>query len=340
MSISISKKIISWYFKHKRTLPWREYKNLNDKHYKVLLSEFMLQQTQVKTVIPYFNKFYKKYPNFKSIAKTSNTSIIKMWQGLGYYRRAKFLYQTAKIIVNQYEGKLPNNYETLINFPGIGDYTAKTLLAIIFNKPLIGIDGNVKRVIQRVFYLKSSKNLLQSIHKSTKKLRYKKNNSELMQGLMELGSLICKPKNPNCSLCPLTLDCISYKNQNFKLDSKKKIIKLEEYFVIISFKNGKYLMTYEDNFGPLKGFLNFPIFSFKKNNIKNILKLHFNYTNKVSFTKKLTILISNRKCILYLYKINNMRCCDKKYFYMEKKKFKLGFQSSFMKKILKEISHI
>ena len=213
MSISISKKIITWYLKHKRTLPWREYNNLNDKHYKVLLSEYMLQQTQVRTVIPYFNKFYKKYPNFKSITKTSNTSIIKMWQGLGYYRRAKFLHQTAKIIVDQYEGKLPNNYEALINFPGIGDYTAKTLLAIIFDKPVIGVDGNVKRIIQRLFYLKYNKNLLQRIQKFTKKLRCKKNNSELMQGLMELGSLICKPKKPNCSFCPLTSECMSYKKK-------------------------------------------------------------------------------------------------------------------------------
>ncbi|MAW01807.1 MAG: hypothetical protein CMI81_02835 [Candidatus Pelagibacter sp.] len=340
MRISISKKIISWYFKHKRTLPWREYKNLIDKHYKVLLSEFMLQQTQVNTVIPYFNKFYKKYPNFKSLTKTSNTSIIKMWQGLGYYRRAKFLQQTAKIIVNQHEGKLPDNYEALINLPGIGDYTAKTLLAIIFNKPLIGIDGNVKRIIQRVFDIKSSKNLLQSVKKFTKKLQCKKFNSELMQGLMEIGSLICKPKNPNCSLCPLTSECLSYKNKSFKLKSNKKITKLEEYFILVSFKNGRYLMTYEDNFGPLKGFLNFPIFSYKECNIKNTLKFHFNYSNEVLFIKKLTILISNRKCNLYLYKMNNPSCYDKKYFYITKKKIKLEFQSSFMKRILKEITHI
>ena len=99
-------------------------------------------------------------------------------------------------------------------------------------------------------------------------------------------------------------------------------------------------MTYEDNFGPLKGFLNFPIFSYKEYNIKNILKLHFNYFNEISFIKKLTILISNQKCILYLYKLNNMVCPDKKYFYITKKKVKLEFQSSFMKRILKEIEHI
>ena len=119
MCKSISKKIISWYCKYKRNLPWRNHKNLKDKQYKVLVSEFMLQQTQVNTVIPFFNAFYKKYKNIQSLSKTSNTRILKSWQGLGFYRRAKNLLLCSKKLVKDHKSRLPNTLEKIKKLPGI-----------------------------------------------------------------------------------------------------------------------------------------------------------------------------------------------------------------------------
>ena len=154
MHLSISKKVLAWYQKYQRDLPWRKYKNQKDRHYKVLLSEFMLQQTQVKTALPFFNNFYKKINSLEKLSKTSQAKVNKLWQGLGYYRRAKFLLETSKIIKKKYNYKLPSQYEDLISLPGIGDYTASAISAIAFNKPFIPLDGNVERVLKRYLYLK------------------------------------------------------------------------------------------------------------------------------------------------------------------------------------------
>ncbi len=153
MSQILSKKIIAWYQKHQRKLPWRVYKSSSDRDYRVLLSEIMLQQTKVSTVIPYFNKFYKKFSTIKSLSKSRITSVLKLWQGLGYYQRARNLHQIAKIVSQKFGGKLPDSFSDLKNLPGIGDYTASAILSIAKNKPFIGIDGNVKRVISRIFLL-------------------------------------------------------------------------------------------------------------------------------------------------------------------------------------------
>ena len=203
MDSSISKKILAWYKKHQRKLPWRKYKSQKDRHYKVLLSEFMLQQTQVKTAIPYFNNFYKNIDSIEKLSKSSQSRVNKLWQGLGYYRRARFLLETSKIISKKFNLRLPNNYTELIKLPGIGDYTAKALLAIAFDKSEIGIDGNVRRVISRLFNLKNEKMILSNVEK----LKVKKNSSSLMQGIMELGALVCKPINPHCAECCLKNLC-------------------------------------------------------------------------------------------------------------------------------------
>ena len=335
MSKSISKKIISWYCKYQRNLPWRNYKNLNDKQYKVLVSEFMLQQTQVNTVIPFFNAFYKKYKNIQSLSKTSNTRILKSWQGLGFYRRAKNLHATSKIICQKHKGKIPSNYNELIELPGVGDYTAKAILAIAFDKSFLGIDGNIKRLVSRIFLLNSSKNFLNKLKTKVETLIINKNNSELMQGLMELGALICKPNNPLCRKCPISSECLTYKRG--KLNEKKnfKKIKNKNYFVIISKKKNKYLMTYKHELGPLKEFINFPIFV-KKYSIKNsIKKLKF---NNLKYIKKIKIPISNQNCNLFLYSASTTNKKPiKDYMYINKNQLEKKFQSSFMKKIMEEI---
>ena len=133
----ITKKILKWYDLNKRSLPWRKNVSLEKRQYYTLVSEFMLQQTQVVTVIPYFNQFIKKIPNLKSLAKVQDKKLIKLWEGLGYYSRARNLKKTAQIIIKSYKGKLPDNFEDLVSLPGIGNYTSSAILAIAFNKAYI-----------------------------------------------------------------------------------------------------------------------------------------------------------------------------------------------------------
>ena len=154
----LSNKILAWYDNHHRDLPWRKYRGFEDRIYKVLVSEFMLQQTQVKTVIPFFNKFLKVFPNLRKLSETTVEKVYKLWQGLGYYSRARNLLNTVKIIQSKYKGKLPADFEILKSFPGIGDYTASAIMAIAFNKDYIGVDGNVERFVARLFGYKNNKN--------------------------------------------------------------------------------------------------------------------------------------------------------------------------------------
>ena len=155
----ITKKILKWYDLNKRSLPWRKKVSLQKKQYYTLISEFMLQQTQVTTVIPFFNRFIKNLPSLKTLAKVNEKKLIKLWEGLGYYSRARNLKKTAQIIIKNFDGKLPNNFEDLLTLPGIGNYTANAILAIAFNKPYIPLDGNIERVLKRYLYLKKEKEI-------------------------------------------------------------------------------------------------------------------------------------------------------------------------------------
>ena len=155
----LTKKILDWYDLNKRSLPWRKKVSFQKRQYYTLVSEFMLQQTQVVTVVPYFNKFINKIPDFKSLARINDRRLIKIWEGLGYYSRAKNLKKTAQIILKKFNGKLPNNFEDLVSLPGIGNYTACAILAIVFNKPYIPLDGNIERVLKRYLYLKKEKEI-------------------------------------------------------------------------------------------------------------------------------------------------------------------------------------
>jgi len=155
MSNSIlTKKILYWYDNNKRTLPWRKKTSQIKREYYTLVSEFMLQQTQVSTVIPYFNKFIKDIPNISSLARIPEGKILKYWEGLGYYTRVRNLKKTAQTLEINYKGRLPNTIDKLKSLPGIGEYTANAIMAIAFNQPFIPLDGNIERVIKRLLNLK------------------------------------------------------------------------------------------------------------------------------------------------------------------------------------------
>ena len=280
MSKSIlTKKILYWYDNNKRKLPWRKKISQIKREYYTLVSEFMLQQTQVSTVIPYFNNFIKKIPNVIALSKINENKLLKYWEGLGYYSRVKNLKKTANILVKNFNGRLPSTIDELKLLPGIGDYTASAIMAIAFNKSFIPLDGNIERVIKRLLNLKlisqiSKENLI----KQKKILGTSIRASDYAQALMELGALICKPKNPLCFKCPVKRNCKSFRNNDFEIvkDKKKKIDKF--YKLKVYKKGNQFLLIKNTKFNFLKNFKIFPMYEIsKKDNLEK--NLNFKISN-------------------------------------------------------------
>lgn len=263
-SLLITNKILNWYDINKRSLPWRIKTSAKKKQYYTLVSEFMLQQTQVATVIPYFNRFIKNIPDLETLAEFQEEKLIKLWEGLGYYSRVKNLKKTAKIIITDFNKKIPDDFEKLKTLPGIGDYTASAILAIAFNKPFIPLDGNIERVLKRYFYLKKTNQISKDyLIKKKNLLGVSKRSSDYAQALMELGALICKPKNPSCTECPLINSCKSFLKKDFVLTKIKKINKSKYFELSIIKKNNKYLLIKNNKFNFLKNFIIFPMIETK-----------------------------------------------------------------------------
>ena len=259
-SLLITNKILNWYDINKRSLPWRIKTSAKKKEYYTLVSEFMLQQTQVATVIPYFNRFIKNIPDLETLAEFQDQKLIKLWEGLGYYSSVKNLKKTAKIIITDFNKKIPDDFEKLKTLPGIGDYTASAILAIAFNKPFIPLDGNIERVLKRYFYLKKTNQISKDyLIKKKNLLGVSKRSSDYAQALMELGALICKPKNPSCTECPLINSCKSFLKKDFVLTKIKKINKSKYFELSIIKKNNKYLLIKNNKFNFLKNFIIFPM---------------------------------------------------------------------------------
>ena len=250
----------------------------------------MLQQTQVKTVIPYFKKFTKKYKTLKSFSKSNEKKTLKLWEGLGYYRRARNLLATSKILVLEHNSKLPSTFKEIKALPGVGDYTANALLSLVHNKPGIALDGNVKRVFSRIINKKESKiNFDQFIEVNKKKFFNTKRNSDFVEALMEFGALICKPKDPKCDICNLNKKC-KYFNSSKKIKTtKKKMIKSKNYDVFCYINKKKQIaLTKKNNLGFLNQFSLPEIREAKKNIRTKDWKLLKKYKNSIS-NKKLNI---------------------------------------------------
>ena len=212
----------TWYQTHKRDLPFR---HTNDA-YAIWVSEVMLQQTQMDTMVPYYVRFMNEFPTVHQLAEASLEHVLTLVQGIGYYRRFKLLHQGAKYIVETYEGTIPNQYDLVRNIPGVGDYTAGAIMSIAFDAPYAATDGNVIRVLSRYYGI--STNL--SLPKERKSLHVMhQHNIEhaqpniYTQAVMELGALVCKPVQPNCSECPIQQTCYAYQhNQVDKLPQLEK----------------------------------------------------------------------------------------------------------------------
>ena len=244
-SNNLGEKISTWYAKNGRqNLPWR----YDISPYRVWISEIMLQQTQVNTAIAYFERFMAKYPDLQTIKKASEDDIYNLWSGLGYYRRASFIFQAKELIHAKFKGEMPDNYDDLMSLPGVGKSTAGAILSIAFNKPYPILDANVKKVISRIFFKKNFEEKI--FWNLSEDLLDKKNIFNFQQGVMDLGSQLCLPKNPKCNLCPVSSNCQSYLKSEFPLLSKKSIKRKKEFleFQLIQ-KNQKYFMTKENKLG-------------------------------------------------------------------------------------------
>ena len=324
---NISKKILNWYDNNKRQLPWRKQVAKKQIQYFTIVSEFMLQQTQVKTVIPYFNNFIDKIPNLKKLANISETKLMKCWEGLGYYSRARNLKRTAKKIISEFNGDLPRTIEELKTLPGIGDYTSRAIMAIVFNKPIIPLDGNVERVLKRVFFLKND-NEISKDNIINKKSFFGKSNrsSDYAQAIMEIGALICKPTNPSCFECPISKNCTSYKKNDFKIKSKNKFNKIKYFEADIYQNQNKYLLIKNNKFKFLKNLLIFPMKEVKKNKFNT------------SMNKKINIKMSNMDMKIILNKKNKSIKIRNSYL-LDKKSVKSQILPSFTKKIFSSVSN-
>jgi len=286
----LTKKILYWYDNNKRSLPWRKKFSQVKREYYTLVSEFMLQQTQVATVVPYFNNFIKDIPNISSLAKINEQKLLKHWEGLGYYSRVRNLKKTAQILKKNFKGRLPSTIAELKLLPGIGEYTANAIMAIAFNKPFIPLDGNIERVIKRLLNLKliteiSKENLISKKKILGTSIRA----SDYAQALMELGALICRHKTPLCSQCPLTKNCKSFKNDDFEIikEKRKKIDKF--YLLNVYKKNNKFLLIKNTKFSFLKNLKIFPMDEISKhNNVKKDLNFKISNMNMniiIQFTR-------------------------------------------------------
>ena len=270
----IQSKLLRWFEKNKRDLPWRKTRD----PYAIWVSEVMLQQTQVATVIPYYQKFLKSFPTIHHLAKSDLSKVLKVWEGLGYYSRARNLHQASKIIANHSNGKIPDKLKDLLNLPGIGRYTAGAILSIAYNKKAPILDGNVKRVLSRLFVVSGNpKKTEEFLWPLSESLIPKGSPGAFNQALMDLGSMTCTPKNPNCLSCPLKNLCQGYlsgKPESYPLRSvKKKVPHIEAIAAVIQ-KHGKVLLRQRPPKGLLGGLWEFPNWPIDgKKDLKEYLRL-------------------------------------------------------------------
>jgi len=262
--MSFSREIIQWYGLNKRDLPWRETKD----PYAIWLSEVILQQTRVAQGTPYYLKFIAEFPTVFDLAGASEESVLKLWQGLGYYSRARNLHAAAKQLVVEFKGVFPQEYGLLKSLKGVGDYTASAIASICFNAPEAVLDGNVFRVLSRYLGQNAPINSSQGA-KLFKNLALeycdKENPSEYNQGIMEFGALQCVPQNPLCSDCPLQQTCVAYQTNTVAVlpvkIPKAKPKKVHHHYMVFLDPQGQTLYNKRTGKGIWEGLYEFPLLS-------------------------------------------------------------------------------
>lgn len=252
--------MLKWFATHKRDLPWRQTRD----PYAIWISEVMLQQTQVATVIPFYERFLKIFPDVRALAGAKDNLLMKAWEGLGYYARARNLREAARVMVEKYNGELPASRDALLQLKGFGPYTAASVASLAFNEDCAAVDGNVMRVFSRVLVIESD------ISKAAAKREFQRIADSLVpagragqfnEALMELGALICRPKNPDCERCPIRRHCRAYLENRvaeFPKKSKKGAIPHHQIVIGVVHKNGKVLIALRPVEGLLGNLWEFP----------------------------------------------------------------------------------
>ncbi|MEE4001156.1 A/G-specific adenine glycosylase [Tenacibaculum sp. FZY0031] len=292
--------LIYWYSKNKRSLPWRKTKD----PYRVWLSEIMLQQTRVAQGLPYFLKFTEAFPTVFALAKANESEVLKLWQGLGYYSRARNLHFTAKFVANELKGEFPKTYKELLTLKGVGDYTASAIASICYDEPVAVVDGNVYRVLSRYFGIATPIN-------STKGVKEFKELAQTLidvsqpgvynQAIMDFGALHCKPQNPLCSECPLANSCVAFaKNRVKELPVKEKKIKVKKryfnYLVPIT-ENNETVLEERKGKGIWQGLYQFPLVETQKKTAEDELMESEQF--KKLFPKETTVSLFNTDDIIH-----------------------------------------
>ncbi|MEZ4797170.1 MAG: A/G-specific adenine glycosylase [Flavobacteriaceae bacterium] len=292
--MNFTQTLTSWYSINKRDFPWRSTKD----PYKIWLSEIIMQQTQITQGLPYYEAFVKQFPTVFELAKADEETVLKLWQGLGYYSRARNLHATSKYVANDLKGQFPESYKELINLKGVGDYTASAIASICHNAPNAVVDGNVYRVLSRYFGvdipINSSKGI-KHFKELAQSLLPKKDVGNYNQAIMDFGSQQCKPKSPNCSVCPLNNGCAALKNgqiEELPIKIKKiKITKKHFNFIVFVSDDGKTILEKRTEKGIWKNLYQFPLVETSKRlTIKNF-----------QFNKSVKQLLKGKEFSLSLY---------------------------------------
>jgi len=288
-----SKKIINWYQDNKRDLPWRATKD----PYKVWLSEIILQQTRVVQGLPYYNKFLNRFPELKNLASASEQEVLKQWQGLGYYSRARNLHATAKHIQNELDGNFPLDYDSLLKLKGIGDYTAAAIASFCYDEKKAVVDGNVYRVLARYFGIDTAINS-HAAKKEFKALAFemmdKENPGLFNQAIMEFGALQCIPSKPDCNICPLKDSCVGLQKNKVAIlpvkAKKNKIVRRYFNYLILVTDENKTVVRMREGKGIWQNLYEFPLIESDKSiDYKTLIgdKKFLEYTEQQDFSLNL-----------------------------------------------------
>ncbi len=256
----IQKALLDWYQCNHRELPWRRTNN----PYHIWVSEVMAQQTRVETVIPYYRRFIQRFPDINTLAAADRQDVLKMWEGLGYYRRVHHLHQAARFITDRYKGEFPKDFADIVALPGVGEYIAAAIASIAFSQPFAVLDGNVKRVLSRLYCVdKATNDPTSQRHYQTLagNMLDGRNPGNHNQALMELGAIICRPTNPVCGKCPVGNCCCAHQSgrvEDYPRRISKKEVPTYHIAVGVIHKNGKLLITQREETGLLGGLWEFP----------------------------------------------------------------------------------
>ena len=340
---NFSKKVLNWYNLNKRDLPWRYKGNTKKDPYKVWISEIMLQQTTVSAVIPYYNKFIAKWPNIKRLSLANIDEVLDFWSGLGYYRRARNLHLTSKIINNKFNGIFPIKEIEILDLPGIGEYTSAAIRSIAFDKRDTVVDSNIERIMTRVFYLKDPINKIKKeIKECAKKLTPDKKNGDYIQALMDIGSTICLPKNPLCELCPVIKFCEAKKNASedtvpLKIKKKIKPTRKGSVYWIVSSDN-KVLLKRRVDSGILPGMLEFPSYGWSVDSNEDIDKKILSIEDFKRKKGKVTHQFSHFNLLLTVYEKKEFNVNDIDGMWVAKKDLDNLGLPTLMKKVFNHIN--